>query len=404
MGKWTAEYTDDVFSFKLRNMVCGSIERLKKEKGDPQITYEALVEDLDGGDSFCSSIIDVLVRLADRRARRTPADRRLISDYTAGSLRCLSHSTRVYRDRTRHRHSSPFGVQNNGDFFVSSEPSHIRFPAFGGSPLSDDEEYIYVDGEYDGARLPYEMYDAHRYPHPLVFGSGRPPLPGSPPPEERSEPTDVEVAPVPLGRSQSVRPRNSTNLVRQPSIHRRELEEASRRRRAANRSSLNLSQPDRPTAGGDSSSSMDISNLLMNMEDGDANTSSSGTASTRRTARRLLSAADVEGNSDTRNSSSRPSALFRSTIGAITPLYPDSAGSRPSHVLPRLRRGGVQPPEFFVHHSTSDDAATRASYMAGLLGRPPSGWLPRPENDDLNNLQVPTPRSSTSEEDGETTV
>lgn len=36
---------------------------MKREKGDPQITYEALVEDLDGGDSFCSSIVDVLVRV-----------------------------------------------------------------------------------------------------------------------------------------------------------------------------------------------------------------------------------------------------------------------------------------------------------------------------------------------------
>lgn len=343
--------------------------------------------------------------LADRRARRTPADRRLISDHTAASLRCLSHSTRVYRDRTRHRHASPFGVPNTGDFFVSSEPSHIRFPAFGGSPLSDDDEFVYVDGDHDGARFNHELYDAYmpsmpaRYP--LVFGSGRPQLSGSPPPEERAEPTDLEISAVPLGRSQSFRPRSTshTNLVRQPSIHRRDIEEASRRRRST-RSSLNVAPTDRPSNAADSSSSMDISNLLMNMEDGEA---SSGTTTTgRRTARRLLGAADVDGSGEGRTLP-RP----RPGMGGMSPLYPppDSMGPR-SHALPRLRRGGVQPPEFFVQHSPasgSDEAATsRASYMAGLMGRPPSGWLPRPDHDDLNNL--PTPRSTTSEEDGETTV
>lgn len=45
----------------------GAIKRAKLEKTEPQITYEAFVADLAEGDSFTSSLIDVLVKV------RTPA-------------------------------------------------------------------------------------------------------------------------------------------------------------------------------------------------------------------------------------------------------------------------------------------------------------------------------------------
>ena len=38
---------------------------MKQQKGDPQITYEALIEDLDPGDSFCTTIIDILVKVSN---------------------------------------------------------------------------------------------------------------------------------------------------------------------------------------------------------------------------------------------------------------------------------------------------------------------------------------------------
>lgn len=63
----------------------GAIKRARLEKAEPTITYEAFVEDLDRGDSFTTSLIDVLVkvclarepvRVLDQRrhtgGRRTP--------------------------------------------------------------------------------------------------------------------------------------------------------------------------------------------------------------------------------------------------------------------------------------------------------------------------------------------
>ena len=40
-----------------------AVKRAKLEKGEPTITYEAFVEDLDEGDSFTSALIDVLVKV-----------------------------------------------------------------------------------------------------------------------------------------------------------------------------------------------------------------------------------------------------------------------------------------------------------------------------------------------------
>lgn len=41
----------------------GAINRAKLEKGEPTITYEAFVNELDIGDSFTSSLVDILVKV-----------------------------------------------------------------------------------------------------------------------------------------------------------------------------------------------------------------------------------------------------------------------------------------------------------------------------------------------------
>lgn len=41
----------------------GAVKRAKLEKGEPIITYEAFVEELDEGDAFTSALIDVLVKV-----------------------------------------------------------------------------------------------------------------------------------------------------------------------------------------------------------------------------------------------------------------------------------------------------------------------------------------------------
>src|SRR5882762_8885951 len=96
----------------------GALKRSKIEKVEPTITYEAFVEDLDGGDSFTTSLIELLVRvslsshryqpklrlvhqeLAERRTRQNTMDRRLIADHTAKSLRLLALPVHVYHDRS----------------------------------------------------------------------------------------------------------------------------------------------------------------------------------------------------------------------------------------------------------------------------------------------------------------
>ncbi|KAJ7797302.1 hypothetical protein B0H14DRAFT_3157555 [Mycena olivaceomarginata] len=100
MGRWTAEYQDDVFLSKLKGLVSGAIKRTKLEKAEPTISYKHFVEDLDAGDSFTTAVIEILVQeLAERRLRSSPGDRRLIADRTAKSLRLLATPIRIYRER-----------------------------------------------------------------------------------------------------------------------------------------------------------------------------------------------------------------------------------------------------------------------------------------------------------------
>ena len=52
-----------VREFDLSLVSTGALKRSKIEKSEPTITYEAFVEELDGGDSFTASLIDVLVKV-----------------------------------------------------------------------------------------------------------------------------------------------------------------------------------------------------------------------------------------------------------------------------------------------------------------------------------------------------
>ncbi|KAI9453457.1 hypothetical protein BJY52DRAFT_1288907 [Lactarius psammicola] len=79
MGKWTSEYYDDVLGAKIKSLVSGAVKRSKLEKSEPSISYEAFVEDLDPGDSFTTMLTELLVRRK--------------------GLRTLAAPQRVYRDR-----------------------------------------------------------------------------------------------------------------------------------------------------------------------------------------------------------------------------------------------------------------------------------------------------------------
>ena len=145
----------------------GALKRSKLDKVEPSITYEAFVEDLDGGDSFTASLIDVLVKvrsftwafvvhaelvtkeLAERRTRESPADRRLIADQTAKSLRLLATPLRVYRERPLGGRDH-IGRRVNLTDYLSSPPDELA--------VEDDER----DGDdgYDGMVTETYMEDA----------------------------------------------------------------------------------------------------------------------------------------------------------------------------------------------------------------------------------------------------
>ncbi|KAI0720376.1 hypothetical protein C8T65DRAFT_801984 [Cerioporus squamosus] len=159
MGKWTLEYHDEVLRNKIKNLVQGAIKRMEVEKDGPSITYESFVGDLDEGDSFTTSLIDVLVKeLAERRTRPNAVDRRLISEKTAKSLRMQAASPQVYRGREgtlrdRARRSVPI-------------PPPRPYGTFH-DILSDsegEEEYgtmLGSSGALEGARLNTDLYEAY---------------------------------------------------------------------------------------------------------------------------------------------------------------------------------------------------------------------------------------------------
>ncbi|THH33476.1 hypothetical protein EUX98_g708 [Antrodiella citrinella] len=147
MGRWTLDYHDDVLRNKLKTLVAGSVKRAKLEKGEPTITYEAFVEELDEGDAFTSALIDVLVKeMAERRTRPNPDDRRqFIAERTAKAL-SLQASSRIYQSRQRRRFN----------FFDYAPPT---LP-------SDDEEDSWQHGSSapEGVRINTDLYDAYAAP------------------------------------------------------------------------------------------------------------------------------------------------------------------------------------------------------------------------------------------------
>jgi len=64
MGRWTPNYLDSVLHTKITTLVTGSIQRAALDKSEPSITYENFVKDLDTGDSFTTTFIDILVKVS----------------------------------------------------------------------------------------------------------------------------------------------------------------------------------------------------------------------------------------------------------------------------------------------------------------------------------------------------
>jgi len=240
MGKWTTSYYDDVLNAKLKNLVSGAIKRSKLEKAEPTISFESFVEDLDAGDSFTASVIDILVKeLAERRTRQTPSDRRLIADRTAKSLRLLATPLRVYQERRRRT--------THLTEYLTAPPDEMELDE------DDDEFENMLEGAVEGARVNSDLYDAygtHSWTHPFarrVLASPSPPStseePASIPPPLLS-PT-VSSRPTPWSLPTAAPLSMTTSLARQSSIRRPpartrtvDFNEFTNRRRSSIRESL----------------------------------------------------------------------------------------------------------------------------------------------------------------------
>ena len=139
--------------------------------------------------------------MAERRARTTANDRRLISDRTAKSLRLLATPLRIYRERPGR--AFPARRTVNLSDYLSAPPNEMD--------VEDDEEDLdtVLDSYADGARLNQDLLDAYGFwPTRRVFTSSP-----SPPAE------DAMTRPAAAGRhSWSSNPGSIPGLRRQPSI------------------------------------------------------------------------------------------------------------------------------------------------------------------------------------------
>ncbi|CAL1700411.1 unnamed protein product [Somion occarium] len=153
MGRWTLDHHDDVLRSKLKSLVAGACKRAQLEKGEPSITYEAFVEELDEGDSFTTSLIDVLVKeMAERRIRPNPNDRRLISERTAKTLRAQAAPLHIYRGRTARLPNRRF----NASDYLSAPPDELELSASD----EDLDTFAQTSSGLEGVRLNSELYDA----------------------------------------------------------------------------------------------------------------------------------------------------------------------------------------------------------------------------------------------------
>ncbi|KAN0097057.1 hypothetical protein V8E55_001503 [Tylopilus felleus] len=226
MGKWTTEYYDDVLGAKMRTLVSGAIKRARLEKAEFMISYEAFVEDLDRGDSFTTSLIEVLVKeVAERRYRQHAADRGLIGDRTARSLRKLSSPASIYRERTIGR--GP-GVRRGVDLteYLSQPPDELD--------MDEDDDELGPYGSFvpvmEGSRLNPELYDAYRSQHswsnsstPYFLSFPHASISSAPPPDPASDrvlPPLVDASPPARPSAWSSTGFLHSTLSRQPSIRR----------------------------------------------------------------------------------------------------------------------------------------------------------------------------------------
>ncbi|KAJ3572271.1 hypothetical protein NP233_g3193 [Leucocoprinus birnbaumii] len=353
MGKWTPNYTDNVLNCKfsaLMFVVClttGAINRAAVEK-EATITYEEFVNELDTGDSFTTSLVDILVKeLAERHTRPFQNDeRRMIAPRTAERLISLANPRQVYRgERPGNRNHAGRRTYNLAEF--------MNLPTT--EDMEDEENDLgsfwdSATNPAEGARFNSDLFDAYG-PHGWASISRR--LGTTPSPPLDDEPVWRPHGPLSsTGRTSTwtTIPTNSnsaTALARHASIRRPtrrmvDFNDWTARRRSAIRDTVGShgegSESSSPYAlVGSGDSSQTVRRFFP------TNPRRTGRVSDRLEERQV----DEEGRLNPVGVSMdrewSPSIVMRtgdahSSSGSSSTLSED----RP---LPRLRRGGVRPPE-----------------------------------------------------------
>ncbi|KAF8204662.1 hypothetical protein BJ912DRAFT_938994 [Pholiota molesta] len=369
MGKWTPNFTDDVLHAKISNLVSGSIRRAAVEK-EPSITYENFVEDLDTGDSFTASLVDILVKeLADRRTRSSATDRRLIAERTIRSLRMLASNTRSFPGRLGRPQA-----RRLPEYFTAS-PNELD--------VDEDEDEYEVAMEnpttIEGARINSDLYEAFA---PAGWG------PATTRRATESPPVSDEWPLPPLLRSPSStnRPWTTThaatstsstpNLARQPSIRRQrsrmvDFHEYAHRRRSNVRDSLNGSRSD-------------AAETVTEPRDG----SSAATVRPRRPASMVNPTWSELSDTQSPDSDEPPSAQY----------YIEPAGSGKSATRTSIAPGGIRAPVSVLSRHASPVPITTSPFpMPSLITftPEPEAKTSTPANDEP--VAYPTPGSTENE-------
>ncbi|KAI9000764.1 hypothetical protein BD414DRAFT_430463 [Trametes punicea] len=445
MGKWTLEHHDEVLRNKMKNLVQGAVKRMNTERESPSISYEAFVEELDEGDSFTTSLIDVLVKeMAERRTRPNPIDRRLISERTAKALRLQAAPLHIYRGASSLRDRSRRGVP------ILPPRSYSTFRDLLSESEGEDEygTILSTSGPLEGTRINTELYDAYFPSTDDLPGSlsrrtdpaPPPPLPTAPvdangsswvfsSPRSRSPPTARSIWPTSTGGPGS-------SLTRQPSIRRpqrsrtMDFNEFTSRRRSAMRNSN--AQEDAPRADPAVNEASVRSNPLASTHTSESTYSDGGytyypvlpwssaryrtapstSASPAGHARSRSAAAEEPASTASSTRSPSSSQLWYSLTTTTTPAEPESPSSstlpstlreneaeRPSVVAPRLRRGGLRPPESLLAPQNDASPSLAPSSGGEEAGTVPSssslqptaaGPLPAGDSDAAGLTSAPT--------------
>jgi len=284
-------------------------------------------------------MFDLLVKeLAERRVRHNPYSKHLISSQTASGLRSLAAQARVYLDRDRY--VRPAGSGQFFSEFLSGTPDENAFD-------EDDDGLTVLEGVGPGeARINHELYEADTNTAASTIGDDA---------SERTLPEPVWSPPPPI-RGRIGVPPNAPTLRRQNSIHRgtfrsstSDFSDFTTRRRLATREGYDVVGEGVARPEGVRSPPPGISIATRRP------------FYLRRPIRRLdpttvtpTSTSDiVENGSDAGSSTShldsserirRPRPVSTATW-AEGPLEQSSSTSTTSIRYPRLRRGGLRPPE-----------------------------------------------------------